>query len=35
VDENDEDEGPTEIGKILDELVDGFEDSTLLRLKKM
>jgi hypothetical protein len=26
VDENDKDEGPTEIGKILDELADGFED---------
>ena len=34
VDENDEDEGPTEIGKILDGLVDGFEDSTLLRLSE-
>ena len=34
VDENNKDEGPTEIGKILDGLVDGFEDSTLLRLSE-
>ena len=32
VDENDEDEHPTEIRQILDELADGVEDTTLLRL---
>ena len=34
VDEN-EDESPTEIGQILDELTDGFEDPTLLRLSTL
>ena len=36
VDENEdsEEDGPTEIGQILDELVEGFEDSTLLRLSE-
>ena len=34
VDEN-EDISPTEIGQILDELTDGFEDPTLLRLSTL
>jgi hypothetical protein len=34
VDEKEEDEGPTEIGQILDQLADGFEDPTLLRLNE-
>jgi hypothetical protein len=33
IDENEE-ERPTEIGQILDDLVEGFEDSTLLRLSE-
>ena len=32
--DEDEDESPTEIGQILDELTDGFEDPTLLRLSE-
>ena len=31
VDENEEDEGPTGIRQILDEVAEGFEDPTLLR----
>ena len=34
VDENEEEEGPTEIGQILDEVAEGFEDPTLLRLSE-
>ena len=34
VDENEEDEHPTEFGQILDELADGVEDTTLLRLSE-
>ena len=34
VDENDEDERPTEIRQILDELADEVEDTTLLRLSE-
>ena len=34
VDENKEEEGPTEIGQILDEVAEGFEDPTLLRLSE-
>ena len=28
MDENEEEEGPTEIGQILDEVAEGFEDPT-------
>ena len=34
VDENEEDEHPTEFGQILDELADGVEDMTLLKLSE-
>ena len=34
VDENEEDEHPTEFRQILDELADGVEDTTLLRLSE-
>ena len=34
VDKNEEEEGPTEIGQILDEVAEGFEDPTLLRLSE-
>jgi hypothetical protein len=34
VDEKEEDECPTEIGQILDELADRVEDTTLLRLSE-
>ena len=34
VDENEEDEGHTEIRQILDEVAEGFEDPTLLRLSE-
>ena len=34
VDENEEDEGPTGIRQILDEVAEGFEDPTFLRLSE-